>query len=100
MPFSSLVEQGSFLDKMIYEKNKISKPQVSIEQSRKIDRILREYHNETLSMTIYIDGYLYTYDGKIKKIDVSSKQIFLEDIYVPIKNIIDIEDPDPFYDVY
>lgn len=99
LPFSSLVEQGSFLDKMIYEKNKIEKPKVSVEQARKIDRLLKEYDGSKIEMKIYVDGYLYKYYGKIEKIDVPKKQIFLEDIYIPIKNIIDIEDPNPFADI-
>lgn len=99
LPFSSLVEQGSFLDKMIYEKNKIEKPRVSVEQARKIDRLLKEYDGSNIEMKIYVDGYLYKYYGKIEKIDVSRKQIYLEDIHIPIKNIIDIEDPNPFGDI-
>lgn len=99
LPFSSLVEQGSFLDRMIYEKNKIDKPRVSVEQARKIDRLLKEYDGSKIEMKIYVDGYLYKYYGKIEKIDVSKKQIFLEDIHIPIKNIIDIEDPNPFADI-
>lgn len=99
LPFSSLVEQGSFLDKMMYEKFKVEKPRVSVEQARKIDRLLKEYDGTSLKMKIYVDGYLYNYEGKIEKIDVSRKQIFLEDIHIPIKNIIDIEDPNPFGDI-
>lgn len=99
LPFSSLVEQSTYLDKMIYEKYKVDKPRVSTEQARKIDRILKEYDGSSLIMKIYVDGYLYTYNGKIEKIDVSKKLIFLQDIYIPIKNIIDIDDPNPFSDV-
>lgn len=99
LPFSSLVEQGSYLDKMMYEKFKVDKPRISVEQARKIDRLLKEYDGSSLKMKIYVDGYLYNYEGKIEKIDVSKKIIFLEDIYIPIKNIIDIEDPDPFCDI-
>lgn len=99
LPFSSLVEQASYLDKMLYEKYKVEKPRISVEQARKIDRILKEYDGSILNMKIYVDGYLYTYEGIIEKIDVSKKLIFLKDIYLPIKNIIDIEDPDPFGDI-
>ena len=41
LPFSALIEQQVYLDKMIYEKYKVEKPRVSTEQARKIDRILK-----------------------------------------------------------
>ena len=39
LPFSSLTEQSVFLDRMIYEKNKMEKPRISTEQAKKIDFI-------------------------------------------------------------
>ena len=99
LPFSALVEQQVYLDKMIYEKYKVEKPRVSVEQARKIDRILKEYDNSFLNMKIYVDGYIYEYNGKIMNLDLNKKRIVLENITIPIKNIIDIEDPDPFADI-
>ena len=61
LPFSSLVEQGKYLEKMIYEKYKIERPQVFNEQARKIDQTLREYDFKTpIRMDIFYDGYIYT----------------------------------------
>ena len=40
LPFSSLTEQANFINEMVYEKNKIPKPQISNEQAEKINRIL------------------------------------------------------------
>ena len=100
LPFQSLVEQGSYLDQMIYEKYKAPKPQVSIEQARKIDRILKEYDGtSSLNFKLYIDGYVYNFSGKIYKIDANKKTIYFDDFFLPIKNIIDIEDPQPFLDI-
>ena len=50
-------------------------------------------------MKIYVDGYIYEYEGRIMKLDINKKRIVLENITIPIKNIIDIEDPNPFEDV-
>ena len=50
-------------------------------------------------MKIFVDGYLYEYEGVIKSLDLNKKRIVLETITIPIKNIIDIEDPNPFSDV-
>ena len=100
LPFKSLVEQGSYLDKLIYEKYKIDKPQVSVEQAEKIDRILKEYDkNSELKFKLYIDGYLYIFTGKIERINKQKKLIYLNDLELPIKNIIDIEDPNPFAEI-
>ena len=93
LPFSSLVEQGKYLEKMIYEKYKIERPQVFNEQARKIDQTLREYDFKTpLRMDIFYDGYIYKVKEIIRKIDTKKKVIYFDDFYIPIKNIIDIEE--------
>ena len=99
LPFSSLVEQQEYLNKMLYEKNKIARPLVSIERARKIDNILKLYPSTTLNFKLYIDGYLYTYLGKILRIDKNKKIVYFDEFFLPIRDIIDIEDPDPFSEV-
>lgn len=96
LPFSSLVEQNEFLEKMIYEKNKIKKPRVSVEQARKIDLILHEHKDIPLTFKIYFDGYLYTFRAKFEKIDIVHHNIYFKDFYIPISNIIDIDNPSDF----
>ena len=46
LPFSSLTEQANFINEMVYEKNKIPKPQISNEQAEKINRILLQNFNK------------------------------------------------------
>lgn len=99
LPFASLVEQQDYLDKMLYEKYKVSRPLVSVEQARKIDYILKYYPDSVLSFKLYIDGYLYTYKGKILKLDKNKKIVYFDDFFLPIKDIIDIENPNPFSDI-
>lgn len=94
LPFSALTVQQDILDEMLYEKYKIKKPQVSIEQARKIDTILKSNYKGKLKIKIYIDGYLYTIKDEIKKIDQTKRLIYFENFYIPINDIIDIEDPD------
>lgn len=96
LPFNALIEQNQYLEKFLYEKNKIRKPQVSVEQAKKIDRILKEHATNELVFKVYIDGYLYTFKSKIKNINLNSRVIEFEDFYLPIKDIIDIDDPDGF----
>lgn len=99
LPFASLVEQQEYLNKMLYEKNKTARPLVSIERARKIDTILKMYPNTTLNFELYIDGYLYTYVGKILKIDKNKKLVYFDEFFLPIRDIIDIENPNPFADI-
>ena len=99
LPFASLVEQQEYLDKMLYEKHKVTRPLISVEQARKIDTILKCYPNTTLHFKLYIDGYLYAYQGKIYKIDKNKKIVYFDEFFIPIRNIIDIEDPNPFDEI-
>jgi len=100
LPFSSLIEQQIELDKMIYQKSKIDKPQVSNEQANKIDRILRNFDKNTeYNFKIYLEGYLYLFKSKIYKLDIYKKEIYFEDFKIPIRNIIDIDDPNNLFDV-
>ena len=99
LPFQSLVEQETYIDKMLYEKNKIPRPLVSVEQARKIDKILKEYSDTTLNFKIYIDGYLYTYKGKIMALDKNKKIVYFDDFFIGVRDIIDIDDPDPFSEI-
>lgn len=96
LPFSSLTEQSVFIDQMLYEKNKVEKPQISNEQAIKINRILLENINETLHIKFYLEGYLYYYDGKIDFLDKKNKVIYINDYIIPLKNIIDIDEVDTF----
>lgn len=93
LPFSSLTEQANFINEMIYEKNKIPKPQISNEQAEKINRILLQNLKDNLHIKFYLEGYLYFYDGKIDFIDKNKKVIYINDYIIPIKNIIDIDVP-------
>ena len=99
LPFSSLTEQSVFLDRMIYEKNKMEKPRISTEQAKKIDFILRNHLNEKLTIKFYLEGYCYFYEGKITYLDKNKKIIYIEDYEIPLKNIIDIESPDIFEEI-
>jgi len=97
LPFSALVEQGKFLERLIYEKYKVERPQVFNEQAKKIDMTLREYDYKTpLKMKIFYDGYIYDIQEIINFIDKNKKIIYFNDFYIPIKNILDIEEVNLF----
>lgn len=100
LPFSSLVEQESYLKKMIYEKNKSPKPKVSTEQAAKIDRILRNYlKSEIYNITFYYDGYIYKVSSQILNLDLNKRLIHLENATIPINSLVDIENNNPFDEI-
>ncbi len=100
LPFASLVEQETELNKMLYEKNKTSKPLISTENAEKINKILTNYNqDEDYTFKLFYDGYIYKYTGSIIKIDKYKKRIFFKEFSFPLKDIIDIESNDYLYDV-
>lgn len=93
LPFASLVEQGEYLSKMMYEKYKIDKPLILEDTSEIIDKILKDYDfNEVLSLKIFYDGYIYKVVDKITFIDKNKKLVYFTNFYIPINNILSIED--------
>ena len=67
-----LISKQEYLDKMEYEKNKIPRPLVSVEQARKIDRILHEYDQTfEYSFKLFIDGYIFKFKGKIVSMNLN-----------------------------
>lgn len=99
LPFSSLVEQATSLEEMSKKRQKIEKPQVSLEQASKINRILTTYKGQELTMKIYLDGVIYDYSGKIK-VYPSKKTFRIRTYEIPLRNIIDIDSPFDFFDTY
>ncbi|MCF0117069.1 MAG: YolD-like family protein [Bacilli bacterium] len=90
-PYKSLKEQETFLNKMLYEKNKQPKPLISEDKAEIINRILTQYQGQILKFTYYEDGYLYQIEQTIKSIDMHNKVIRGSKIDIIIKNIIDLE---------
>ena len=69
-PYKSLNEQADFINKMYYEKHKIEKPKISSDVADDINEILTNYQNELLTITYFDDGYVYSIDARIYKIDI------------------------------
>jgi hypothetical protein len=100
MPFSSLVEQEKFLNEMLYEKHKIDRPEISDEMSERINRILISFDpKEEYVFKFYIDGYVYTYKGKIKRVNLEKKTVLFQDFYSAFTDIVDIESTNPYDDI-
>ena len=93
-PYSSLIEQASFLDNMKYKKNKKTKPILSEDQKEKINYVLTNTKkDQTLKIQFYYDGYFYLVESRLKKIDLENQQVILEDGKLKFSQILDIENP-------
>lgn len=91
-PFSSLIEQATCLEQMKYERNKIAKPILTIDQMEKIEYALQNYQKgQIIKIKFYNDGYLYEIETSIKKIDIENRCLILEQGKLRFDNLIDIE---------
>lgn len=71
-PFASLPEQAGYIKKILYEQNKIEKPELSPEQQEELNHKIKEayYAKEKIQLSYYHDGYIYLVEGIIDRIDL------------------------------
>ena len=90
-PYKSLNEQADFIKKMYYDKHKIERPKISNEVAEEINNILANYNNEILQITYYEDGYVYTIENSIYKIDIINKRIYLDRTsFIGFENLLNL----------
>ena len=78
-PFESLAPSKKMIENILYEKNKIKKPILSIEQQQEIEEKLVEafYEQTKITLKIYKNGYIITTTSFIETIDSTYKKIIL-----------------------
>lgn len=91
MPFSSLVEQHSYLNKMKSTKSNVEKPMLSEDQQSEINNLLVNYNNELIEISYYKGGKILNINGFIKKIDYIDKCIQINHMQIKLENIIFIK---------
>ncbi len=92
-PFSAVIPGKYLVDKVMKDKNKIEMPILSDDQLKEIEnKLIRAWElQDTISLLYYKDGKLYRKVGKVKKIDVNKRKIFLsETFFVYFEQIIRI----------
>ncbi|QVK18084.1 YolD-like family protein [Mycoplasmatota bacterium] len=96
-PFASLPEQAEYINKLIYEMNKVPRPILSDDQLDELnERLYRYFENkEMVSLHYYHDGYIYLVEGIIDKIDIIKKTIIIDNNHkkdkFSIASIVNIE---------
>lgn len=79
-PFESLTPSKKVIDAILYEKCKIKKPILSLEQQIEIEKKLVEAFYEQIEVTfkIYKNGYIKTTTSSILEMDYTYKKITLK----------------------
>ena len=96
-PFSSLIEQATCLEQMRYERNKIEKPVLSVDQKEKIEYVFQNYRKgQTVKIKFYNDGYLYEIETQIKRFDLENRCLILTNGKLKFENIIDVDNYEAF----
>lgn len=80
LPFESLTPNKKVIDTILYEKNKVKKPILSLEQQQEMEEKIIEAFYEQIEITlkIYINGYIKTIISPILEIDYTYKKIILK----------------------
>lgn len=79
LPFESLTSSKNVVDTILYEKEKIQKPILSLEQLEEIEEKLIEAYYEQIKVTlkIYKNGYITSVTSFILEINTTYKKITL-----------------------
>lgn len=93
-PYASLIEQATCLEEMRYKRNKIEKPVLTQDRIEEINCALQSYRGGPIKILFFFDGYLYTINKEIKKIDLENKLLVFENGKLKFNQIINIENND------
>lgn len=92
-PYASLIEQKSHMEKMRYERGKVTKPQISQERAEVINQYLCHYvEGSELIFTYYEDGYIYQIKQSIRRIFIEEKRLLGSQKHLAFSQILNIQD--------
>jgi hypothetical protein len=94
LPYKSLDQQSDFLAKMAYERGKKPRPLHSNEEAEAINDLLVHYHDESVLLRYYRDGYIGETRGIITEINTIYKYIRLFDEKIDFRDIVYLSDSD------
>ena len=100
LPYQSLTEQGDFLLHMKRSIARVEKPLHANEEAERIDRKLREYHGQPVTLTIYEEGEIKEWQGTIQRIDPDRGIFYLDGLISSLANIVTFEDDELDYDLF
>ncbi len=79
-PFASLPEQADYINRLIYEMNKIKRPLLSEDQLYDLNETLFKCYvnQDEIRLSYFYDGYIYLVEGIIVRVDQLKKMIVIE----------------------
>jgi len=91
--FNALLAHGSTVKKMMQERTKIPKPELSIDQLEELNDLTMLAYTDKRKVTVYYysRGYIKDCKGVILSIDISSNCLVFDDNKVKFKSIIKME---------
>lgn len=94
LPFNSLINNKTVVEKVLKEKAKTKMPVLSEDEIKDLeDKILNAYYKkEPVKITYYKNGYFYEEISEIKKIDSSNKLIYLNNTKLIFNQIVGVID--------
>jgi len=93
-PYKSLDQQKGFLAKMVYERGKRERPLHSSEEAETINKVLINYHGESVFLRYYDEGYYQDTQGKITKIDSIYKCLLIANMKIAFRDIVELRSLD------
>nr|WP_182475163.1 YolD-like family protein [Staphylococcus xylosus] len=77
--FKTLPEQYEQLEQYIQDQNKIARPSLSDHQLNDLNDklIFKMYHDPTIELRYFVDGYIKSKEGYIHKVDVHTNTTFI-----------------------
>lgn len=92
LPFDALTGFKTSLRKVEYDKDKINKPVISLDQLEEMNEVITSALNlqEEVIIKFYRGGYIYEISGLINKVDPINKVIIIADQNIKFNMIVNI----------
>lgn len=91
-PFDALSGFHESLEVVNYQQEKVARPTLSADKKEQINDNLTIALEQNYDIIIqyYFDGYIYSLEGKIEKVDVVNQAIKINNKTINLFNIVDI----------
>ena len=91
--FNALLAHGTNVQKMMVERTKIPKPILSYDQLEELNEIitLAILDNRNIEVNFYHNGYVLSYEGIIKKVDMYTRELIFSDKRIKLGNVLKVK---------
>ena len=86
-PYRSLVEQSTYLSRMMQQRAKVEKKELSADQEVQINELLVHYSGERVSITYWERGCMKSEEGHIDKIDPYARVLYINGVRIRLMDL-------------